>query len=118
MKNKFNARKSGKYDSKTEKDRAESLRLMESSGLISDLREQVVFELIPAQYEIKEVQLKTKVKKVTRCVELPCRYIADFVYWENGVQIVEDSKGFKTPEYRIKKKLMLFIHNIKIRETR
>ena len=41
----------------------------------------------------------------------------DFVYQEDGHTVVEDCKGFRTPEYRIKKKLMLWVHGIKIRET-
>jgi hypothetical protein len=45
-------------------------------------------------------------------------YVADFVYTENGQQIVEDVKGFKTREYKAKKKMMAAQHDIEIRETR
>lgn len=38
----------------------------------------------------------------------PITYIADFRYVEEGKVIVEDVKGFKTPEYKIKKKLLLY----------
>ena len=46
-------------------------------------------------------------------------YIADFSYFDcdSGQITVEDAKGFKTPEYRLKKKLMLWIHGIRIKEV-
>lgn len=99
---KYHAEKSGGYASRKEHNRANQLKLMQRAGLISDLREQVSYELIPAQDG-----------------ERACRYIADFVYTDNetGQTIVEDTKGFRTPEYRIKRKLMLFIHGIRIKET-
>ena len=31
--------------------------------------------------------------------------------------VVEDVKGFKTPLYRLKRKLMLLVHQIRITET-
>lgn len=46
-----------------------------------------------------------------------CTYVADFVYWKDGKQIVEDCKGVIMPAYKIKKKLMLAIYNIDILET-
>jgi hypothetical protein len=46
-----------------------------------------------------------------------CNYIADFVYWEKGFRIVEDTKGVKTDEYKLKKKLMKAVHGITITET-
>jgi len=45
------------------------------------------------------------------------KYRADFAYIENGKMIVEDCKGFKTPEYKLKKKLMLALWGIEIKET-
>lgn len=39
-----------------------------------------------------------------------CDYIADFVYRENGEIIIEDVKGFQTPEFRIKWKLLKALH--------
>jgi len=44
-------------------------------------------------------------------------YIGDFEYWESGKQIVEDVKGFSTPVYKLKKKLMAAIHGIEITEV-
>lgn len=46
-----------------------------------------------------------------------CTYIADFIYNEDGIQVVEDVKGVKTSVYRIKKKLTEAIYNITIKEV-
>ena len=45
--------------------------------------------------------------------------MADFVYTdvETGETVVEDTKGFRTDVYKIKRKLMLKVHGIKIKET-
>ena len=110
-KNKYNNIKVGGYDSKKEKKRAGILSLMEKQGLISDLREQVPFELIPSQYG--DINGKRK------CIERGCKYLADFVYTENGEMVVEDTKSpiTRTKDYIIKRKLMLYIHKIQIREV-
>lgn len=92
------------FDSKKESRRYQELRLLEQAGEIRDLKLQVKFELIPSQ------RVDGKV------VERACTYKADFVYRENGEIIVEDAKGFRTPEYKIKRKLMLYIHGIRIKE--
>ena len=73
--------------------------------MIQNLRRQEKFVLIPSQ--------KIDGKVVERAVH----YIADFVYVENGVKVVEDTKGVKTDAYKIKKKLMLKLYGIKIRES-
>ena len=102
--------KSGKYDSKKEKYRADLLKLLEKQGEISNLKEQVKFELIPSQYEV--------INGKKRCLEKSCSYIADFTYCDvNGNFIVEDTKGFKTKDYIIKRKLMLSVHGIRIKEV-
>ena len=49
--------------------------------------------------------------------ERAVKYKADFTYREGGELVVEDKKGLKTPVYVIKRKLMLFVHGIKIKET-
>lgn len=49
--NKYGAKKTGTHASQKEHNRANRLKLMQRAGLISNLREQVSFELIPAQYE-------------------------------------------------------------------
>ena len=89
------------FASKLEAGRYVDLKLMEKAGLIHGLRCQVSFRL-----EINSL--------------LVCRYIADFCYFMKGslVQVVEDAKGYQTPEYLLKKKLMLAIHGITIQEFR
>lgn len=98
--NKFHSRKANGYDSKREAARAAELRLLERAGKIKDLAEQVPFEVIPKQ-----------------AGERATRYIADFTYWQDGHFVVEDVKGVKTPEYVIKRKLMLHVHGIRIKEV-
>jgi hypothetical protein len=98
------------------------LKLYETCGAISNLRRQVVYELIPAQRE-KSTRVYKKGRKKGRpipgkIIEKAVTYIADFVYIDNsdGKEVVEDAKGVRTKEYIIKRKLMLFIHGIKIQE--
>lgn len=67
---------------------------------VKDLQRQVPFELIP----------KTGKQRAAS-------YIADFTYTLDGKPVVEDSKGFRTEVYKIKKKLMMWIHGIQIKET-
>ena len=108
-KSKYNSTKTNGYDSKKEYKRAISLRLMEKSGLISHLYEQVTFELIPSQYEHFQIQGKRKMLDRKKCIENSCTYIADFVYLDNETHqcVVDDSKGVRTEVFKIKKKLML-----------
>ena len=107
------------FDSKKEAERYSELKLLERCGAISNLEFQKVYELIPAQYEFYERYGKNgqRLKDGKRCLERSCIYKADFVYIENGKTVVEDVKGFRTEEYKIKKKLMLYIHGIKIKEV-
>lgn len=92
------------FDSKKECNRYCELRLLERAGKIQGLEMQKTFELIPSQ------RINGKV------VERPVTYKADFTYTENGKRVIEDTKGFKTKDYIIKRKLMLYIHGIKIVE--
>lgn len=86
------------------------------TGKISDLQRQVRFELIPAQREPDTVGPRGGVKK-GRTIELACDYVADFVYRnEDGATVVEDTKGMRTKDYVIKRKLMLYVHGIQIKE--
>ena len=105
--NKYHARSSGGYASRKEHRRANELQLMQRAGRISNLREQVSYELIPPQRGTDG-----------KVLERACTYIADFVYTDNatGQTIVEDTKGFRTKEYIIKRKLMLHVHGIRITE--
>lgn len=110
------------FDSKKEAQRYVELKLLEKSGQISHLELQKEFELIPAQYEMVYHEIKGKTKteygyKRGKCLERACKYKADFYYHENGQWIAEDVKGFKTKDYIIKRKLLLWKYGIKIREV-
>lgn len=106
------------YDSKKEAQRASELSVMEKLGIISHVQRQVKFVLVPAQREPDIIGAKGGIKK-GKVIERELSYIADFVYIDeqSGQTIVEDTKGFRTPEYKIKRKLMLYFHNIRIREV-
>ena len=108
-----------KFDSQKEAKRYQELSMFEKTGVISCLQMQVKFLLIPTQYEIAERYGKKgqKLQSGTKCIEKECSYYADFVYKRGGEIIVEDTKGFKTPEYIIKRKLMLYKYGIKIKEV-
>lgn len=106
------------FDSRTERGRYYALKALEKAGEISDLRLQVPFEIIPAIYETVEVQLKTKTKQVQKLVQRSTYYVADFVYKDkDGNEVVEDSKGFRTKEYILKKKMMRAFFGIEIKEV-
>lgn len=109
MGTKYHSRKITKdgitFDSVKEYRRFCELHLLERAGAIADLKRQVKFELIPSQ------RVNGKV------VERPCTYVADFVYKEGGKTVVEDTKGFRTKDYIIKRKLMLQVHGIRIKEV-
>ena len=107
------------FDSKKEYRRYNELVLLQKAGAISDLETQKEYELIPAQYEIYERYgaKGQRLKDGKRCIEKSCCYKADFVYKENGKTVVEDTKGVKTKDYIIKRKLMLYIHNIRVKEV-
>ncbi len=87
-----------RFASKREATRYQELRLLERAGVIKGLWLQVRFPL-----------------KVNE--QLICTYVADFQYFEDGKSIVEDSKGHRTPEYKLKKKLMRALYQIEIKET-
>lgn len=96
------------FDSKKEANRYKELLLLEKAGEIQDLRTQVKFKLIPAQRD----------EATGKVIERECSYKADFVYYEeDGETVVEDVKGFRTKEYIIKRKLMLYQYGIRIREV-
>lgn len=92
------------FDSAKEAKRYTKLRDMERAGVIHRLNLQVPFELLPS-FECDGVKYRGM------------RYIADFVYIRNGKRVVEDCKGFKTAEYKLKKKLMAYINHINIEES-
>lgn len=105
------------FDSKHEAERYLLLLSMQREGSISDLRLQVPFELIPSQREPDIIGPRGGVKS-GKCIEKACVYYADFVYKDNdGNTVVEDAKGVRTEAYKIKKKLMLYVHKINIKEV-
>lgn len=91
-----------------------------SRGEIKDFRMQVPFELVPAQRApVTKFDKRGNPKTVEKVVELAVKYVADFVVDENdGTQTVYDVKGFPTPVWGIKRKLMLYVHGIRIQEVK
>ena len=87
------------FDSKREAGRWTELRMLERSKIISNLERQKTFEL--------------RVNGV-----LICKYRADFVYLDQqGRQVVEDSKGYRTRDYAMKAKLMIAVHGLRVIEV-
>lgn len=108
-----------KFDSKREMQRYIILKDAENKGLISDLRMQVKFELIPAVKETYIQHLKTKDKECTKTLQLPITYTCDFAYIKDNELVIEDvkiSKSMLPKEYVLKKKMMFALKGIKIRE--
>ena len=84
-----------KFDSIKEKNRYVGLKQLEDLKIIKDLKLQVKFELQPSyQYNGKTIRA--------------INYYADFTYIQDDKLIVEDTKGFKTKEYLLKKKMLLY----------
>ncbi len=132
------------FDSKKEAKRYQELLLLEKAGEITDLQRQVKFVLIPTQREPDTVGARGGIHK-GKVIEKECAYIADFVYKQpvtiekSGVSIdgtpihleikqepevvVEDIKGYCDPssagyaKFVIKRKLMLYVHGIRIKEV-
>lgn len=95
-----------KFDSKKEGNRYLELKLLLKARKIRDLELQKKFELLP-KYKINN--------KTIRAIS----YIADFVYWDisKNEMIIEDTKGFKTEVYKLKKKLFEYKYGIEIKEV-
>lgn len=111
----------GIFDSRKEYKRYRELEMLQRAGEITDLKRQVKFVLIPAQYEeTDEVYTKGKkkgLKKRGSLLERECSYYADFTYKENGKLVAEDVKGVRTKDYIVKRKMMLYFYGLIIRET-
>lgn len=108
------------FDSKKEMQRYLFLLDAERRGEISELHRQVKFELIPAVTEDYVVHLKTKDKVKTRTVQLAVTYTCDFTYVKDGIMVIEDvkaSQAILTKEYSLKKKMMLALLGLKIKEV-
>lgn len=113
------------FDSKKEYNRWCNLRLLERAGKISDLKRQVTFELIPTQREesteVYKAGPQKGLPKPGAIIEKAVDYVADFTYYQDGEYIVEDTKGYKKGAayqlFVIKRKMMLSVHGIRIKET-
>ena len=101
---KYRAKRTDGYASAKEAKRAAELKLLQANGKIAQLIEQPSYTLLPSAPELG--------------YRRPLRYVADFRYIipGKGVQ-VEDCKGFRTPVYRLKKRLMEQMIGIKITEV-
>jgi hypothetical protein len=108
-KSKFNNKKTIvdglKFDSLKESKRYTELKFLKDNKRIADLKMQVKFPIVVNGFKI-------------------CTYIADFCYQDlttfSQPKIVEDVKSEftrKQPVYRLKKKLMIAVHNIEIKEV-
>ena len=119
--NKYHAKKVEFYgitfDSKKEGLYYLKLKDMERRGEITDLRIQVPYELLPAIYRDEVVHLKTKDKVVKKLVQRAVTYVADFVYVQDGKEVVIDAKGMRLPDYILKKKMMLALKGIEVIEV-
>lgn len=105
------------FDSKREARRYLDLLLLLNAGEISDLQRQVKYVLIPTQREPDIIGPKGG-KKPGKLLEHEVAYIADFVYKDKaGNTVVEDTKGFRTKDYELKRKMMLYFHGIRIQEV-
>lgn len=109
------------HDSVKEAQRCNELTLLQRAGTIINLRQQVKYVLIPTQRELASgCYTKGKYKgqpKQGKVLEKEIAYYADFVYTENGTEVVEDVKGVRTEVFKIKRKLMLYVHGIRIKEV-
>lgn len=87
------------FDSKKEAARYDYLKVLFRCRQITDFELQKVYEL-----KVNGIKI--------------CNYRADFYYKdEDGKEVIEDTKGMKTPAYKLKAKLMLAIYGIRIIET-
>lgn len=108
------------FDSQAEASRYLYLKSLLRSGKITELELQKKYEVIPAQYKIYKRYGRggKQLKDGKVCLERSVAYIADFVYKDSaGNVVVEDVKGKRTKDYIIKRKLMLQVHNIQIKEV-
>ena len=106
------------FDSKKEARRFLELQMLEKAGKISGLQRQKKFVLIPAQSEPESTgprggRIKGKL------LEREVAYYADFVYFDEEEKdfVIEDTKGVRTLDYIIKRKLMLWLNGYQIREV-
>ena len=83
-----------KFPSTKEGKRYKELKLQEHCGIITELKRQPEFVL-----QDSFLHKGIKIEEI--------KYRADFRYFKNGQDIIEDCKGVRTPEYKLKKKMFL-----------
>ena len=99
--NKYGAKRQGKYPSKHEEQAASNYAALEKAGIIHDLKEQHRITLVPGDGKLR-----------------PIIYVADFTFYDQNNQFhVVDAKGYKTPVYRLKKRLAALLLGITIEEV-
>ena len=108
----------GEFDSKAEFERYLHLKHLEDIGVISCLKRQVKFEIIPMTPKKVKIELKTKTKEVERVDERAKYYTADFTYLNsNGQYVISEVKSTGTilardyPLRRALIKRIIFLHN-------
>lgn len=110
------------FDSLKEMRRYNELRLLEKAGQVRELERQKKYLIIPECRESSSAGPRGGIR-IGRVIERAAYYVADFVYQEldpethEWNEIVEDVKGMRTDAYILKRKLMLYMHGIRIRET-
>lgn len=114
------------FDSKREARRWLELRKMVDTGEIKNLCRQVEYTLIPRQRDVPtETYARGDKKgqfKPGRLLEREVCYVCDFQYQWNGKTVVEDVKGYTGggayTVFSIKRKLMLWVHGIRVIEVK
>lgn len=95
------------FASKKEAKRYSELKLLERAHIIKDLQLQKSFELQPKYINNNNEMVRA------------IKYVCDFYYFDNEKQryIVEDTKGYKTEVYKLKKKIFEYKYpNLTIKE--
>lgn len=120
-KNKFNAVKATyrgmTFDSRKELKRYLYLLHLQKSGVISQLRRQVRFRIIPPLYGMRQVCHAKTIVLRPYIIDRAAYYTCDFLYRENGKIIIEDVKSAETAklkDYILRRKLvirMVYSHN-------
>ena len=107
-----------RFDSKKELNRYKELLLIQKAGRIFGLERQVKFELTPTVRGPERIGPRGG-RKPGKVILDAASYVADFTYYrsDTGEFVVEDCKGFKTPDYILKKKFLYFLRGILIYET-
>jgi hypothetical protein len=101
MLTKYRAKRTKGFDSKAEHRRYIELTWLLNAGNISMLECQPAF-LLQEAFTVEALPRNVKHRKIT--------YRADFIYFDNELNeyVVEDTKGYRTDLYRMKKKIFLY----------